>query len=240
MAILVNMAKKAIGNPAKGEMGRGSVFKVTADQGGEGVPTGGDRMKYPTNYLAVVANNPRKKDLRQVFLQNKDTLIADLQGKITGTGSSSKQCASDLDEEGMLGGATTTSGPFGGDVQCGGIIAQDWVRARYDAPLPPAIAGLVFLNDEREPHRLDIIALKRIIEYAMPAGSFSFHEDFEFPEGSGVKVPPKEVIERVAQANRHQRRQAGLKRGQAFNYPSVHAVPGAHEHFQRMQAGRKA
>jgi methylglyoxal synthase len=233
----VEYGKKAIGNPAKGEMGRGSTFKVTADQGGEGVPTEGDRMKYPTNYLAVVANNPRKKDLREVFLQNKDTLIADLQGKITGTGSSSKQCASDLDEDGMLGGATTTSGPFGGDVQCGGIIAQDWVRARYDAPLPPAIAGLVFLNDEREPHRLDIIALKKIIEYAMPPGSFSFHEDFEF---DGEKVPPKAVIEKVAQANRLQRESARLRRGKAFSYDtsSVHAIQGVHKHRQRMEAGR--
>jgi len=197
--------KKAIGNTAEGEMGRGSVFEVAPGRGGKPTAVGG----YPTNYLAVVANNPRKKDLREVFLANKEVLVSDLQKKITGTGSSSKQCAEDLKEPRMMGGATTTSGPFGGDVQCGGIIAEDWVRARKfennkwvprEKPLEPAIAGLVFLNDEREPHRLDIIALKKIIEYAMPENSFSFHEDWD--------PSPKQVIAKVAAINKREREAA--------------------------------
>jgi methylglyoxal synthase len=178
--------KKAIGHPE--EMGRGSVFDP--------------EMPYPTHYLAVVANNPRKKDLSQVFHQNRENLISYLQGRITGTGSSSAQCATDLKEERMKGGATTTSGPFGGDVQCGGIIAEDYVRQKMYRK-ERAIEGLVFLNDEREPHRLDIIALKKIIEFAMPREQYSFHEL--------DSTTPAEVIEHVADINK-KLRQGKLKK----------------------------
>jgi len=206
--------KKAIGNPVEGRKdGEGSVFPM-------GLLGKESTAEYPTTYLAVVANNPRKKDLSIVFQDNQKVLLHSLQERITGTGSSSAQCAKDLGEPNMKGAASTTSGPFGGDVQCGGILAEDHLRKRPCGkmtgcdidPLPPSIAGLIFLNDEREPHRLDIIALKQQLLYALHENELSLHEH----SWRGRWSTPSDVIDHVA-------RQRNAQLGQ----PAWDEVPGA-------------
>lgn len=176
--------KKAVGNEGPDEMGRGSTFPVGMKE------TDHD---YPIGYLAVVANNPRKKDLSVMFQMNKVALVGGLQGKITGTGSSSSQCQTELDAP-MKGSASTTSGPFGGDVQCGGILAADYLRVK--AGKRRTIEGLIFLNDEREPHRLDIIALKHQLEWLGKEQGlhYSLHEDGHYTN----REKPDAVIDHVA------------------------------------------
>lgn len=103
--------------------------------------------------------------------------------------------------------ASTTSGPFGGDVQCGGILAEDHLR-QYPCDedeldedgecgkpkRASSIAGLIFLNDEREPHRLDIIALKQQLLYALDEDELSLHEE----AWRGFWSTPSDVIDNVA------------------------------------------
>jgi len=153
----------------------------------------------PEVFMAVIANNPRKVDIGRIFADNADNLYK-LKGHITGTGSSSKQCSATVckikgepKETCLLGGSTTTSGPYGGDVQCGGIVAEDYTLGQErGSGFTPAIAGMVFTNDEREPHRFDIIALKRQVGFAFQhkPRRVSWHED---------GVSPAAIIEAVAQ-----------------------------------------
>lgn len=112
----------------------------------------------PKGMLAVVANNPKKEDLEKWAKEHKDD-FSHFADKLTGTKTSSD----------LISKATgvakskfeSRSGPLGGDMDLGGVLAMDKGKDEDEKH----VKGLIFFNDPNEPHKLDIEALVNIAKY---------------------------------------------------------------------------
>jgi methylglyoxal synthase len=119
--------------------------------------TGYKKVKQ-THMSAIVANNPEKYALAE-FLKTSDNTQVVQREVTTGTASSSTmaQCIT-----GAAGAKfTTESGPWGGDAQLA------WALAAQAIDGTPYIDDVIFFSNEKEAHRLDILALKNILVQTM-------------------------------------------------------------------------
>lgn len=121
-------------------------------------PTTPDR-----NMIGIVANNPMKAQLATFLDTEKNLVIAATNAtkkrNITGTDSSSKmaQCITKAQKSNF----STESGPWGGDAQLAGLLAMQKQKKFVGQPY---IKAVIFFDEVKEAHRLDIIALKAVIE----------------------------------------------------------------------------
>jgi len=129
---------------------------------------GMDDDDVPEGMLAIVANNPSKDALQHFVEKNSDKIRVSFHEFLTGTGTTGKMVS------GVTGadmGMKTKSGPIGGDAQLGGLLAMDAALGTH------YVSGVIFFNDESEPHQLDIYALKAlsiaILGHAKSGGLFA-------------------------------------------------------------------
>lgn len=108
-----------------------------------------------TDMVALVANNPQKGNL-ETFLKGKSADINAVTQKITGTASSSTMamCVTKAQKTAF----STFSGPWGGDAQLAGLMAAQCLGG------PKYLKAVIFFADVKEAHKMDILALKNLME----------------------------------------------------------------------------
>jgi len=123
--------------------------------------------------VALVANNPKKGDLED-FLKGKSAEINAITQSITGTASSSKMamCVTKAQKAAF----STFSGPWGGDAQLAGLMAAQCLGG------PKYLKAVIFFADVKEAHKMDILALKNLMERC------NDHFPIAFDAASGAKL----------------------------------------------------
>lgn len=126
-----------------------------------------------TGMLGIVANNPKKDELK-AFLQGAKATIAGIANgqrghNITGTASSSGLAVEVTG--GKKAGFNTESGPWGGDAQLAGLLAKQKTDSSVTKDY---IDSVIFFKDPKEAHHEDILALVAVMKATLPETHYAF------------------------------------------------------------------
>jgi methylglyoxal synthase len=149
---------------ATGKVTRGLLEAIARDCSPEKVT--GVANEPPQHMVAIVANNPEKYNLARFLDKDVNREVAKEQ-KVTGTQSSSTMAVCLTGAK--AAGFNTASGPWGGDAQLAWALAKQFLsggRKQY-------IDGVVFFANAQEAHKMDILALKNVLEATLCDGSMT-------------------------------------------------------------------